>query len=238
MDVFRVTTDRGTFDVPFEMPELGTVVPYERLHRQGPPGFAISAAYSHNRFDNPFHDRDVKRYEDRGRRWYGEITHDSIEDRDPEGDPSRGEGWIPVIYKTNAGRADEILVRGWAPRPGFPVPVIDNREGHRFFQRYTLLPEKTIPFENRAEAERIFLQFDLPVVELSGFYRPDNYKDGKRFVGRDFYPFLGGDGRFVVGAGRRPAYSGSDGVASRPAYTEHNIIGEIDLRNKQEIGTK
>lgn len=231
MDVFRVTTDKGIFDVPLEMPELGQAVPYERLHRQAPPGHAILGVYSHNKFNNAFHDRDVRRYEERKGCWYGEITHDSIEGRETEGEQSRGEGWIPVLYKTNAGRADEIIISAWAPPPGLIVPVADNRAGCRLAQPFTLLPEKIVPFDNRPEAERIYLQFDLPIVELSEFHRPDNYRDGKRFVGRGFDPGLDGDGRFDVGADRLPSDSGYGRVASRPAYADHNVIGEIDLRN-------
>ena len=111
MDVFRVMTDRGVFDVPFDMPELGTVVPYSRLHKQAPPGFAISDAYCDNRFDNPFHDADVKRCEDRNRQWYAEVTHDTIEGREPNGEASIGEGSIPVLYRANAGMPNEIPLR-------------------------------------------------------------------------------------------------------------------------------
>ncbi|KHO47419.1 MAG: hypothetical protein QT00_C0002G0071 [archaeon GW2011_AR5] len=234
MDVFRVLTDKGSFDVPFELPELGTIVPYAQLHRQAPPGHAIFAAYSHNRFDNAFHDRDVKRYNDRKRSWYGEITHDSAEDRMHGGEQSPSEGHIPILYKSNDGRDDEILIKAWAPKPGLVVPIADNVKGYRFFQPFTLIPEKTVPFEERAEAERAYLEFDLPAVEISGFYRPDNFKGGKRFVGRDFDPDFGDYGRFYVLADRRPLDSGVDGVASRPAYAEHNVIGEIDIRTASE----
>ena len=50
MDVFRVLTDKGSFDVPFELPELGTIVPYAQLNRQAPPGHAIFAAYTAYKF--------------------------------------------------------------------------------------------------------------------------------------------------------------------------------------------
>ena len=227
MQCFEVTMPDGTVEhVPLEVTGLNE--PYLGLHKRAPSGWATHAAYSHSRFDSAVHTADVAFYDSRGQKWFGEIFHDTIEGREQEeGEKSPGEGFVPVTYTTNPGRAGLITKKLWLPPKGLYLPVKDKKTGYRFFKPGTLVPERIAEFSEKTEAEKAFIKFGLPQDEISGFYRWDDYRDKKSFGGRYFAPAWDHHGRFSVRLCEVPAHSGRGGVGSRPAYIEREIIMRI-----------
>ena len=209
---------------------------YETLSSRADAGWYAHAAYSGNRFDNKLHASDCALYDARGKEWFGEIFADTVTGREKEPDETcPGEGFVPVTY-----RVFDDAAKLWLPPFGLYLPIRDERThcGYRFFKQvelndgrilHTLIPEKVVPFEDRAEAERTFSEFDLPVVEISGHYRLDDYTNEKRFVGRDFGPSRADGGRFIVFANRRPDNLGNGWVGVRPRYTEPEVVEEATV---------
>ncbi len=227
MKIYRVKMPNGIKeDVPLEIINLGAV--YAELHKPAPSGWAAHAAYSNNSFDNPFHNADVAFYERRGNRWFGEIFHDSIDGREQEdGETCPGEGFVPVTYVTNPGRAGLVTMNLWLPPQGLYLPVKDDQKGYRFFKPGTLVPEKVVSFSQRGQAEKAFSEFDLPQGEISCFYRLGDYRGKKRFGGRGCNPGVGDSGRFGVDLDGVPSDPGNGWVGSRLAYAEREVVAEI-----------
>ena len=99
----------------------------------------------------------------------------------------------------------------WAPKSGWYVPTQDG-----VFHEGTMIHFETT--DSKDEAVKAWEKAGLDADYTSYFYRPSDYKDRDRFVGRGFGPSLDGHGRFGVYAGRLPSVSGDDRVASRPKY--------------------
>ncbi len=220
----KFVTPERTASVLVEPTKWGR--PYKELHEQTEAGHVIWSLYSHNNFRNRFHDADIARYQERG--YWAEISRDTVRGREKElGETQPSEGFVPVTYIAGAGLPYEIIVNTWLPQRGLLVPVHDNAKGYRFFKPRTLVPEKTVPFDERTEAERIFARFNLPAEEISGFQLADDYRNEEYFAGRDFGPDIRDVGRFYVDLGRRPSDPGDARVASRPRYEEPELLMKV-----------
>lgn len=207
-------------DIPGEDDQVGLVrlgllgwgAPHRTLYHQAVPGYVLGLAYTHNRFDNPFHDADVNGHD--GWIIFGEITGDLCGIRDARGETPPEEGWIPVVYHTEL--ADEPIYT-WSPLGGWRIPEQREDGSLIYFREKTLLPVRIVPFEEMGEAEQIYRELGLPPAEISQFYPPRT--EEPRIVGRDFNPRVRDYGRFHVYADRSPSYPGGDWVASRPRYS-------------------
>lgn len=223
VDEHLIALDITSFGTPF----------VELFYQTDTSGFELFTAYSHNRFDNPLQKSDEQRYVDSQRAdceraGYGEILRDIIMSREmEEGETSPGEGFIPVIYIAAAKTPREFTFgNAWMPKNGLYVPIKDENSpgGYRFFKTMpvngkmcgTLIPEKTVPFDKRVEAERAFAEFGLPLNQISYFNRPKEHFD-ERLVCRAFYPSDGSYGRFGIRADRHTGDSIST-IGSRPTY--------------------
>lgn len=204
--------------------------PYKELHEQTIAGWLVHTAYSHNKFDNKFSQADEERYAAKGNKVWGEIFRDIVRGRDKDtGEVPPCVGAVPVLYISDAGSPDEVRVKTWKLPIGLYVPVHDAERGYRFFVPKTLMPERIICFDRRHEAEDIFIQFGLPLKQISGFYHgPDDYVNQERYVRRIFDPdYLAGKGRFLIGTYGLPTDLGFGFVGSRPRYEEQEDIEEI-----------
>ncbi len=225
--VTLIETDGTSRKVAAEISGWGQ--PYQILHDQTDvSGYDCFSCYSSNGFDNNFQKADERIYGERG--WCAEIFRDVVEHRDMEkGELSPREGFVPVLYIAHAGLPNEFRHNGWMPRNGLIVPVKKENGSYEFFEKGTLIPKKVVSFDDRETAERAFSEFGLPLNQISGFYRSNEYKGNKRFVGRDFDPGVGGRGRFLVLADRPPGDSGDDWVGARSKIEEHQEIGQIHV---------
>ena len=204
------------------------------LYDQADAGYAVWGLYSHNNFDNKFHDADLQGYDER--KTWTELFRDRVIGREKElGETSPGEDFFPVVYFASAGLPHEIRTNTWLPPAGFIVPVRNNVKGYTLFKPRTLAPEKTIPFDRRSEAERICIELGFPIEELSGFYRANGYRNQEYVVGRDFYPSWDDYGRFVVAADRLLSDSGHGGLASRPRYEGIEFLSEVSETSEIEV---
>lgn len=218
VDIAEVHDAKRTSRIWVEPTKWGR--PYSELHEQADAGYVTWRLYSHNNFNNPFHARDLQRYGERG--YCAEIFHDLVEHREPDrGEVSPGEGYVPITCAVLSGTPDEMRIKTWVPRIGHPVPEKDTEGRIIFFRdKYTLIPIRTIPFENRSEVEKIFRQFGLPTGEVFGFWKPDDYRNNSRFVGRHFCPADPDCGGFGVHADGLPYFLGISWIASRPRYEQ------------------
>lgn len=203
MQYAEVSTPKRIALVTLEPTSFGK--PYQDLFDQTDlSGAEVFAAYSHNNFLNPFQQADEQRYKQMG--WWAEIFRDIVRN----GGKGTTGGRLNISYVSHAGTEWEKTHDLWAPKNGWYVPTNDG----------LFVPETLIPFETvdtKADAMKRLEAKGLPNEQASYFYRLDNY-DGDRFVGRVFYPGVGGGGRFGVDADWLPSGSGVGGVGSRPAY--------------------
>jgi len=212
--------------IPLEI--TGGGKPFKELSEQTDSiGNDVFFLYSRNKFDNPFQKADEALYQFRynlamrdlsGLSAWAEIFPETVESREMEmGETSPAEGFVPITYRVLPGTPLEIIVRDWLPKSGFYLPVEDSENGYRFFKQRTLIPEKTVSFVERAKAEEAFRTFGLPLKQMSGFVRLNDYRDDRRYyVSRIFNPDAS-LGRFYVDAEALPSHLGLYGVASRPA---------------------
>ena len=170
-----------------EVEPTGWGRPFRELHEKAGAGYVVWNLYSHEGFQNSFNQADVARHQERG--YWAELFRDVVRGREKEmGETSPEADSIPVTYIAGSGLPSEIMLNTWLPKNGLIVPVRDDEKGYRFFKTGTLVPEKILSFSERAEAERIFVQFGLPAKELSGFYRDGDYRNKEYFAGRAFAP--------------------------------------------------
>jgi len=213
--VERVIPGKNPIRIAFEPANWGAS--RQNLHDQTDVGlYDLFLASSQNNFDNLFQQAEEQRYTDRDA--WALITRDVVRDGN-RGTDSNGRRHI--IYISHAGTEWERVQKLWAPKIGYYVPTNDG-----WFYEDTGIPFETLPFDKRKEALKRLEHYGIPLKQLSGFWRQDIYTD-ERFVGRLFYPGVGGSGRFGVGADWRPSRSGDDGVASLPRIEEHKKVFEV-----------
>ena len=173
----RVITDKGPVLVPLEVNRFGE--PFAVLFEKAPvTGEEVFAAYSHDAFRNPFHDADAGRYAER--RYWAEVFRDSVQTL---GIADLGRR-MPVIYRSNGGATQEILL----PPSGLWIPVGKDRSDRPIiFYPGTVVPYETLPFEEKKVAQRVLEQYGVPREELSAFHQPPVYEQDRTwYVGRDF----------------------------------------------------
>jgi len=199
--------------IPLELKGRGK--PYQILHKQtGTDGYSAFLLESQGNFNNIFAKLSQARYDIEG--FWAELFKNVIREGE-KGINDNGE--LDIVYVFNPETNNEKEVRIHAPPQGFYVPTgkfDGNNVAKILFQEDTLIPHKTIPFENRDKAVKLWKKVDLPIKYLSGFWRPDSYKNDSRILGRVFYPDFRNNGRFSVYATGVPSDCGKVWVASRP----------------------
>jgi len=191
--------------------------PYQRLFDQtDTSGWEEWLLYKENNFNNLFQKADEKRYKERS--GFAVIFRDIVRN----GGKGEKNGKLNIDYISHAGTEWEKKHSNiWAPKSGdFWVPTDDG-----VFYEDTLIPFETMA--DKKEAIKRLESKGIPKEQLSKFYRPERYGSGS-FVSRDFDPDFFDGGCFGVYASRRPFYSGDDGVASRPAYGNPEIVMEVN----------
>ena len=182
--------------------------PYQELFDQTDvSGAEVWQAYSHNNFSNPLQQADEQRYQERG--WWAEIFRDIVRDG---GKGTDANGRLNLNYISHADTEWEQQHDVWAPQNGWYVPTDDG----------IFIPGTLVPFETTQDKNEAIKRLEdkgIPSEQVSYFYRLARY-DSERFVGRYFYPFLVGYGRFFVFANGLPSSSGGDRLASRPAHRD------------------
>jgi len=193
--------------------------PYLALRKQtDTDGYSAFLLESHDNFNNIFAKLSQARYDIKG--FWAELFENIIREG---GKGTNDKGELDIFYVFSPETDKEKEVRIHAPPKGFYVPTgkFDGKNAAEIlFQEDTLIPHKTIPFEDKDKAVKLWKKTGLPIKYLSGFWRPDSYKNDPRILGRDFALVDRDYSRFSVDADGLPSCSGSGWVASRPKIVD------------------
>ncbi len=211
MKYTKVSSLKGDILVAHQPAGFG--LPYEKLFEQTELGGCdVFASESKDGFDNDYSRASQELY-DKGwdtadgrhlKGFWGENFRDTVEN----GRYGEVGGRLHVLYKSRAGTDKEIPQHVWMPKSGLVIP-----DHGLFFIPGSLCP--IITTENLEKAKREWKKQGLNPKYLFGFYRPENYNNGYRIVGRLFDPYGEGGGRFGVDAGGLPGDSGDGAVGAR-----------------------
>lgn len=201
----QVTTPKRVALVPLDVINQG--LPCQELfYRTDISGYEALGAEMDNNFDNQLARSGVDRYREKGA-WI-EIYHDMIAD-DARGIDDRGR--LGVDYISHSGTEWEKTHGDlWAPKPGWCVPTNDG----------LIVPGTALPFEtleDRKEATARLEAKGIPKEFIMFFYRPPKH-GSRRFVGREYYPVMGGSSRIRIDTHWLTNYPGDNSIGSRLTY--------------------
>ncbi len=144
-------------------------------------GYGIFKLRQYNNFDNFFtkaeneaRDIDILSCQEGAslKKWY-EIFNDHVRI-----DFERQSDRMPIIYYSDYEKPDQKESKLFMPKTGFYVPKIIN-DRLEFFFKNTLVPLETV--EDKKEAEKIFMEFKIPLNQISMFLEPELEEFGSAY---------------------------------------------------------